>query len=73
MRVVLDTNVVASALLWGGTPERLIELADEGTLEFFTSEALLAEHTGILGRSKFALKLRQKNVSAADCLKRVTT
>ena len=29
MRVVLDTNVVASALLWGGTPERLIELAGD--------------------------------------------
>ena len=29
MRVVLDTNVVASALLWGGTPERLIVSGDE--------------------------------------------
>ncbi len=70
MRVVLDTNVVASALLWGGTPERLIELAGEGTLEFFTSEALLAELAGILGRSKFARKLRQKNVSAAEIVAR---
>ena len=70
MRVVLDTNVVASALLWGGTPERLIELAGEGTLEFFTSEALLAELAGILGRSKFAQKLRQKNVSAAEIVAR---
>ncbi len=33
MRVVLDTNVVASALLWGGTPERVIEAAGEGVLE----------------------------------------
>ena len=37
MRVVLDTNVVASALLWGGIPERLIELAGEGVLECFIS------------------------------------
>ena len=66
MRVVLDTNVVVSALLWGGTPERLIELAGEGSLELFTSEALLAELAGILGRSKFAHKLRQKNLSAAE-------
>ena len=28
MRVVLDTNVVASALLWGGTPERLHALGN---------------------------------------------
>ena len=43
MRAVLDTNVVASALLWGCTPERLIEAAGEGALELFTSEALVAE------------------------------
>ena len=70
MRVVLDTNVVSSALLWGGTPERLIELAGEGSLELFTSEALLAELAGILGRSKFAQKLRQKNLSAAEIVAR---
>lgn len=45
MRVVLDTNVVVSGLLWGGTSERLIELAGEGSLECLTSEALLAELT----------------------------
>jgi predicted nucleic acid-binding protein len=28
VRAVLDTNVVVSGLLWGGNPERLIELAD---------------------------------------------
>ncbi|MBI3043925.1 MAG: putative toxin-antitoxin system toxin component, PIN family [Betaproteobacteria bacterium] len=70
MRVVLDTNVVASALLWGGTPERLIEFAGEGGLECFTSEALVAEFAGILGRPKFAQKLRQKNLSAAQIVAR---
>lgn len=70
MRVVLDTNVVASALLWGGTPERLIEFAGDGSLELFTSEALLAELAGILGRAKFAAKLKQKNLSAAKIVTR---
>lgn len=70
MRVVLDTNVVASALLWGGTPERLIELAGEGPFEFYTSEALLAELAGILDRSKFAAKLAQKNLAVADVVAR---
>ncbi len=70
MRIVLDTNVVASALLWGGTPERLIEAAGEGSLDLFTSEALITELAGILGRAKFAAKLRQKNVSAAEIVAR---
>lgn len=61
MRAVLDTNVPASALLWGGTPERLIEAAGNGALELFTSEALLAELAGILGRAKSAASLRRKN------------
>ena len=70
MRIVLDTNVVASALLWGGTPEQLLEAAGEGTLELFTSEALITELVGILGRTKFAAKLRQRNLSAAEIVAR---
>jgi putative PIN family toxin of toxin-antitoxin system len=70
VRAVLDTNVVASALLWGGTPERLIEAAGGGALELFTSEALLAELAGILGRAKFAASLRRKNLSAAEIVAR---
>lgn len=70
MRVVLDTNVVTSALLWGGTPERLIEFAGEGRLECFTSEALLAELAGILVRAKFAEKLRQKNLLVVEIVAR---
>ena len=70
MRVVLDTNVVVSALIWGGTPERLIELAGEGILDLVTTEALLAELAGILARPKFAQKLEQKNLSAAEIVAR---
>jgi putative PIN family toxin of toxin-antitoxin system len=73
VRAVLDTNVVVSALLWGGTPERLIELAGEGGLELITSESLLAEFAGILGRGKFAEKLRRKDVSASDLVARYRT
>jgi uncharacterized protein len=68
VRAVLDTNVVVSALLWDGTPERLIEAAGEGRLELTTSEALLAELAGILTRSKFAERLRHKNLSAAEIM-----
>lgn len=70
MRVVLDTNVVASALLWGGAPELLIEAAGEGTLQLFTSEALVAELEGILGRAKFAAMLKRRNLSAAEIVAR---
>ena len=57
MKVVLDTNVVVSAILWGGTPRKLFDLADAGQITLFTSINLLRELTGILGRDKFAEKI----------------
>jgi putative PIN family toxin of toxin-antitoxin system len=57
MRLVLDTNVVASAMLWGGTPKLLLQARRERRVELYTSTPLLAELTDILGRSKFAKKI----------------
>ena len=57
MRLVLDTNVVASAILWGGTPRVLLQAARDKRVELFTSTAMLAELTDILGRRKFARKI----------------
>jgi hypothetical protein len=57
VRVVLDTNVVASAILWGGTPRLLLQAAREKRVELFTSTAMLAELTDILTRRKFAKKI----------------
>ena len=48
MRLVLDTNIVVSALVWGGTPYKLLQAATEGDIELFTSPALLAELRGWL-------------------------
>ena len=54
MRLVLDTNIVASGLLWVGTPARIIDAAQAGAIEIYTSRILLAELTRILKRAKFA-------------------
>lgn len=62
MRVVLDTNVVASAMLWGGAPLRLLQAARAGRLSLCTSAPLLDELCEILGRPKFERKL-----AAARC------
>jgi putative PIN family toxin of toxin-antitoxin system len=57
MRWVLDTNVVASGLLWDGNPRQLKRLARDGVVKLFTSPALLAELTEILSRRKFEKKI----------------
>ena len=61
MRVVLDTNVVVSALVsafvWGGVPYKLIEAAAAGEIELITSPALLPELRNVLGREHLASRL----------------
>ena len=57
MRVVLDTNVVVSALLWGGEPYKLIEAAAAGKIELITSPALLTELRRVLAREHLASRL----------------
>ena len=57
MRLVLDTNVVASALFWNGTPRWLLQSARDKRIELFTSTPLLAELTNILWRDTFDKKL----------------
>ena len=50
VRIVLDTNVVVSGLLWSGRPARLLDLLRAGNASAFTSEALLDELAGVLSR-----------------------
>jgi uncharacterized protein len=57
VRLVLDTNVVASALLWGGTPRMVLQAARDKRVRLFTSTALLTELTDVLGRRKFDRKI----------------
>lgn len=66
MRLVLDTNIVASGLLWNGTPAQLIEAAQADEIEVFTSRALLAELTRILRRAKFAKAIAASGLSLDD-------
>ena len=57
MRLVLDTNVVASAMLWGGSPKLLVQARREKRVELYTSTPMLAELTDILDRPKFEKKI----------------
>ena len=51
-RVVADTNVVVSALQFGGKPKQLLDLAIEGQVDLAVSEAIIAETLRVL-RDKF--------------------
>lgn len=68
MRIVLDTNVVISALLWGGTPYRLIQAAAEGSLTLCTSKVLIAELREVLDREYLRARLGRHSRSLEQAI-----
>ena len=48
MKVVLDTNVLVSGMLWKGNPEKIIHAWKAGKFELITSLATLAELQRVL-------------------------
>jgi len=53
LKVVLDTNVLISAILFGGKPRQILEKAIRGEIRLCLSEPILEELKGVLQRSKF--------------------
>ncbi len=51
-RVVADTNILVSALQFGGKPKQFLDLATDGQVDLYISEAIIAEALRVL-RDKF--------------------
>lgn len=69
MRIVLDTNVVLSALLWRGAPYRLLDaLRSRGEARLFTSPALLDELADVLTRPSATKRLAVIGKSSREAL-----
>lgn len=66
MRVVADTNVIVSGILWIGPPHTILLAAEDARVTLYTSPALLQELEGVLTRPKFAPRLRDLQVTAED-------
>ncbi len=66
MRVVIDTNVLLSALLWGGQPNLIIKLIEKKQIQAISSENILTELTGILQKPKLQKRLSQLKISADE-------
>ena len=52
-RIVLDTNVLISAILFGGKPRRVLDLVISGSVDCTLSTAILDELKDVLQRPKF--------------------
>jgi len=69
VRLVVDTNVVISALLWGGTPKALFALGKTRDISFHTSRALLDELAEVLSRKKLAKTISAIPATPASLLR----
>ena len=68
VRHLLDTNVVVSAIVWGGTPFKLLQAATAGDIELVTSPVLLAELHEVLQRTHLAPRLTEKRSSVDQAM-----
>lgn len=66
MRVVLDTNVIISGMLWSGTPRNVLQLAKSEKITTVTSELMLDELRDVLQREKFAKYLQRLDKSPEE-------
>lgn len=55
VKVVIDTNVIVSALLFGGTPGKLVTLWQQGIIKPFFSRDIVEEIIRVLAYPKFRL------------------
>lgn len=68
MKVVVDVNVWISALLWGGTPRQILQLAQNHQIAIFASDELFAELENTLRRTKFQSKIQSLDLTVEDIL-----
>ena len=64
MKVVIDTNVWLSALLWGGQPSLIIQLIEQKQIQAISSENILTELTDILQKPKLQKRLDRLKITA---------
>jgi uncharacterized protein len=60
VKVVLDTNILISALGWKGNPHRIVEKIASGNIELITCKEQLDELYRVLEYPKFAFSKEQK-------------
>lgn len=69
MKVVVDTNVVISGLLWFGVPHEVLDAAKAKKFEIICTEALVDELHNVLSRSKFDKPLAKRALNRDELVK----
>jgi uncharacterized protein len=68
VRVVADTNVLVSGLIWPGPPATFLDAALRKSFHLLTSEGLLSELEEVLSRPHLEPRLRARGRSVAEIM-----
>ncbi|TET92586.1 MAG: putative toxin-antitoxin system toxin component, PIN family [Desulfobacteraceae bacterium] len=68
MRVVVDTNVIVSGLLWGGPPNQILKWARDGVLEILNCEEITNELRNIIQYKRFSQRLSDLSISPNEVI-----
>jgi len=63
MKIVIDTNVAVSGLLWGGPPNEILKVARSRNLSILACDQTIQELKRALGYDKFRKRLADLQVS----------
>jgi hypothetical protein len=68
MKVLLDTNIWISGLLWGGNPRKIIQLAVANQIVLYSSKPLIDELRATLAYPKLQRRLAKLEITAEELL-----
>jgi putative PIN family toxin of toxin-antitoxin system len=68
VRIVIDTNIWVSGLLWRGLPWKLLRLAEAGEVELCMAPARLTELAEVLAYERLQPRMEQLGFVSADLL-----
>ncbi len=71
VKVVLDTNVLVSGLLWEGLPNRILTLIKQGEVILCLSPEIVGELEAVLKREKFSGRIQEVGATVAELLSSV--
>ncbi len=71
LKIVLDTNVWVSALLWGGKTAEIVKAAEDRKIRIFISEEIIVEISHVLGYAKLEKIYQAEGLRREDLIEKV--
>lgn len=73
MKIVCDTNVLLSGLIWGGNPGRILDRVEAGVDRLCLSRAMLEELVRVLEYPRLQAALRPRQLTTRDVVSAVVS